>query len=117
MPAGQSDGQVQLKEATMTEVYASGNWTAAAGKEDEFLARWLEFEEFSSTANGLRWMAHMQDDTIPRHFVSVLCWESAEIRDTWKQKKDFVDRLMACRDLCEEFYGGDYSPVGQHNRA
>jgi hypothetical protein len=38
MSAGQSDMQVQLNEATMSVVFPSGNWTAAAGKDDQFLA-------------------------------------------------------------------------------
>lgn len=47
----------------------------------------------------------------PRNFLSFSDWESPESRDTWKASPEFARGMAACRELCEDFQGGDFTGV------
>jgi heme-degrading monooxygenase HmoA len=99
------------KEGTMTDRhYASGNWTVKAGREEEFIARWLEFTGWSkANAPGAREFALLRDQDDPRHFISYGTWDDEASRKAWKNTPEFAKGFGACRDLCDEFSGSDYT--------
>jgi heme-degrading monooxygenase HmoA len=92
------------------EQYASGSWTVKAGSEDEFIVRWRAFlTESTKTAEGFGTARLLRDSDDPRHFLSFSEWTDAEVRDAWKSSPEFAKGLAACRELCDEFVGSDYS--------
>ena len=91
------------------EAHASGNWLVKEGREAEFVARWTEFLEWTrETVPGLVSASLIQDEGNAGHFVSIALWDRPESRAAWKSHDDFPGKLGACRELCEEFTGGDY---------
>ena len=91
------------------EHYASGNWSVSEGKEDEFIAGWREWLEWSrDNAPGLIFARLVRDDRNPRHFLSWSQWEDPTLRAAWWQKPGFDERLSALRALCDDFQGGNY---------
>lgn len=94
------------------EQYASGNWTVRAGSEDEFIARWQAFlTDSTKTAEGFGTARLLRDSDDPRHFLSFSEWADTGARDAWKSGPGFAKGLAACRELCDDFVGSDYSPV------
>jgi len=92
--------------------YASGNWVVTAGNEAEFMARWTEFLGWTrEAAPGLRWARLIQDAENPRHFISFASWESLEALRSWRSLPEFPSKMGACRALCDDFRGGDYTVV------
>jgi heme-degrading monooxygenase HmoA len=94
----------------MSEVFASGNWCVNAGREEEFVGRWSEFLDWTrGSAPGLRSARLIRDAEDPRHFVSFANWDSAEAMSTWRSLPGFMEKMKACRDLCEDFHGSSYT--------
>jgi heme-degrading monooxygenase HmoA len=92
-----------------TQHWASGNWTVTEGKEDEFMARWREWLEWSSqNVDGFISATLIRDAQNPRHFVSFSPWRDAAARDVWKASYGFRDGFAAARALCDDFQGGDF---------
>jgi heme-degrading monooxygenase HmoA len=92
------------------EHYASGNWTVKVGSEDEFVARWRAFlSDSTKTAGGFGTARLLRDSDDPRHFLSFSEWADAGARDAWKSSPEFAKGLAACRELCDDFAGADYS--------
>lgn len=92
------------------EHYASGNWLVAAGNEDEFLARWRAFLEWTrDSVPGFQTAMLIQDTDNPRHFISLAHWDSAEQRAAWKTNAGFREKMGACRALCDDMSGSDYT--------
>ena len=90
--------------------YASGNWHVRAGSEDEFIARWQAFITGSAeTTGGFGSARLLRDGDDPRHFLSFSDWADAASRDAWKSSPGFAKGLAACRELCDDFVGSDYS--------
>lgn len=93
----------------MSTSYASGYWQVSSGSADEFVARWREFLSWTRAHHrGLESATLLRSEHDPDRFVSFATWTSAEERDAWKQSEDFMTRFSACRQLCDEFSGGDY---------
>jgi heme-degrading monooxygenase HmoA len=94
--------------------YASGNWTVRAGSEDEFIARWRAFlTESTKTAEGFGTARLLRDSDDPRHFLSFSDWSDAGAREAWKSSPAFAKGMAACRELCDEFVGFDYSQAAR----
>ena len=90
--------------------YASGNWHVRTGSEDEVIARWQAFiTESAKTAPGFGSARLLRDGDDPRHFLSFSDWADAASRDAWKSSPGFAKGLAACRELCDDFVGSDYS--------
>ena len=93
----------------MAEHYASGNWHVKKGNEGEFIERWNDFLQWTrKTQPQLVTARLIRDVADPSHFVSFAEWESTSGRDAWRNDPDFATHLMACRRLCDDFYGNDY---------
>ena len=92
------------------EHYASGSWLVAAGNEDEFLARWRAFLEWTrDSMPGFRTARLIRDTDNPRHYISLAHWDSAEQRAAWKASPGFREKMGACRALCDDMSGSDYT--------
>lgn len=92
--------------------YASGRWKVRAGEEQEFIERWQEFLAWSRDANqALTFASLIRSDTDRSRFVSYAEWETAEDRAAWQNSEGFMNRFSACRELCDDFEGGDFTLV------
>ena len=93
----------------MSEHYASGNWQVTPGCADEFVERWREFLGWTRDNHpGLESATLIRSEDDPGRLVSFAIWASAEQRDAWKHSDGFMERFAACRQLCDDFTGGDY---------
>jgi len=93
----------------MSEAFASGSWTVAAGNEEAFVARWTEFLEWTQAENaGFQYARLLQDTANPRHYISLARWDDAATRGAWKARPEFAQRMGACRALCDDMQGADY---------
>jgi heme-degrading monooxygenase HmoA len=96
----------------MSDNYASGNWHVSPGSADEFIVRWREFLGWTRDEHpGLRSAALIRAQHDPDRFVSFATWASVDARDAWKNSDGFMERFSACRELCDDFTGGDYDHV------
>lgn len=91
------------------EHYASGNWMVATGNEEEFQAKWRAFLEASQSLPGFRTAMLIRDTGNPRHFISLAHWDTAEQRAAWKASDGFRQGMGACRALCDDMSGSDYT--------
>ena len=98
----------------MGQPYTLGNWVAKPGREDEFVAAWQEFAEWTKTEVSQRASAHLlRDMTDPRRFVSVGPWESLEAIDAWRALPGFQERVSRIRGLLDSFEPMTLELVGQ----
>lgn len=94
----------------MTDQYVSGNWVVNNGCQEEFIARWTSLLKWTrESAPGLVAARLIQDDNDPRHFISFATWESAEKMDAWRSRPEFAQMIGACRELCDDFRGSNYT--------
>lgn len=98
----------------MRKHYASGTWIVDRGREDEFVRRWQDWlSRTTRDLSGFGSATLLREAVDPRRFLSVSDWDDAGTRDMWKGSPEFAVGLAACRELCEEFRGADYSAVAQ----
>lgn len=91
---------------------ASGSWQVRPGEEDAFRQRWEEFLGWTRDSHPDLELARLvQSDDDPHWFVSFAGWSSPEARSAWKSSEGFALRFKACRELCDEFRGGDFEVV------
>ncbi|HEY3210740.1 MAG TPA: antibiotic biosynthesis monooxygenase family protein [Actinomycetota bacterium] len=96
--------------AKIGQPYTSGNWMVREGNEEEFVTRWTEFTEWSlANAPGAETFLLIRDATDPRHFNSFGSWEDAGNVTAWRDRPEFQERLAACRALCDDFKGTDFT--------
>ena len=68
------------EEDTM-EYYTSASWVVREGKEDEFVAGWRDWIEWTrDNVRGLISARLVRDTREPRHFISLAQWEDASVR-------------------------------------
>jgi heme-degrading monooxygenase HmoA len=94
------------------EHYASGNWLVRDGTDEDFISRWRDWIGASTKdLPGFGSAALIRDDSNPRHFLSFSAWDDPDSRDRWKASAEFEKAFQRCRELCEEFSGGDFTQV------
>ena len=97
---------------TMTTVFASGSWLVRDGLQATFVERWSAFlRSTTGSIPGLRRAILLADAEDGRRFVSVAEWDTPAQRAAWRAQPGFSTALAACREVCEEFRGSDYSLV------
>ena len=102
----------------MGTLYASGNWHVKAGNEDEFIKRWKEFTQWSlDNVAGARSFTLLRNETDGSHFISLGEWEDADSRAKWRSTEQFPKLLGRCRDVCEDFVGGDFAFAASPTRS
>ncbi len=93
-------------------IYASGRWNVRAGEEEEFIRRWSDFLAWSREEHpALAFASLIRSDADADLFVSLAQWETPEARATWQNSEGFMKRFSACRELCDDFSGGDFTLI------
>lgn len=93
----------------MADHYASGRWHVTEGSEELFVERWEEFLSWTrETQPALEQASLIRSTEDPRLFLSFAAWKDPGARNAWKQSEGFAKRFSACRELCDEFMGGDF---------
>jgi len=93
----------------MAEHFASGNWHVTKGKEEEFVAAWTEFLQWTRKSQPGLVRAELTRDTADtNHFLSISEWEDTTSRDAWRKSADFEKKFGAARALCDEMTSADY---------
>jgi heme-degrading monooxygenase HmoA len=78
-------------------------WHVKAGREDEFVQRWLEWAEWSHR-QGLRARARLlRDVENPSTFVSFGPWETIAAVRTWRREPGYHERVVRLQELVERF--------------
>src|SRR6266542_200215 len=96
------------------EVFSSGNWMVKPGEEARFVELWTGFTRWShENAPGAGTFFLLRDDTEPRHFISFARVADRDSVGAWRQNPEFQELLGRCRDVCEDFRGGDYSVAAE----
>ena len=95
----------------MAEVWSSGTWSVSAGREDEFVAAWQEFAEWSMVAHGSARAWLLRDRERPNRFLSLGQWPSDEVIAEWRADPGFRDRIGRLRGLLDSFEPATLDPV------
>jgi heme-degrading monooxygenase HmoA len=78
-------------------------WQVKAGQEEEFVARWREWAEWSHR-QGLRAHARLlRDVENPGTFVSFGPWETIAAVRTWRHEAGYHERVARLQELVERF--------------
>lgn len=86
------------------KIYTLGIWRTIPGKEDEFIALWQSFADWTTghvTGSG-EGILLLQADNAQR-LVSFGPWEDAESVVRWREKPEFKQFADRARELCDEF--------------
>ncbi len=88
----------------MGEVFTSGDWRVAPGREDEFVAAWHEFAEWSfrEFPRG-SWAKLLRDREDPGRFRSFGRWADLETVEAWRASPGFQEQVGRLRELLESF--------------
>jgi heme-degrading monooxygenase HmoA len=86
------------------ELYTYADWLIREGREDEFVAAWAEFVDWSATDTdaALGGML-LQDSSDSRRFISIGPWSTAEAAYEWFRKPELEARSEQLRALSERF--------------
>ena len=96
------------------ELYTSGRWTVKPGHEDEFIAAWSEFAEWSRTNSpGASWALLLRDRQQSNVFTSLGPWESAMAVEAWRASDGFRTRIGRIRGLLDGFEAATLDPVAR----
>ena len=107
-----------MRDNGYAEQYVSGQWRVRAGSEEEFIARWLAFTDWSlRSAPGAGSFVLIRDVQEPCNFVSFGAWADQESVRAWRGRAEFAELLGRCRELCEDFRAGDYTLAASPTRA
>jgi heme-degrading monooxygenase HmoA len=92
--------------------FASGNWFVSEGNEDEFVARWTDFLEWTrDNADGFRGASLLRSRREQGRFVSIAQWEDYSNQEGWRAKPEFAEKFGACRELCDDVQAGSFERV------
>jgi heme-degrading monooxygenase HmoA len=95
-----------------SDSFASGLWVVSEGREDEFVSRWIDFVEWTrDNADGFREANLLRSGRDPRRFVSVAHWDDDAAQARWRSTPGFLDKLGACRELCDDAQTGRFRRV------
>ncbi len=84
--------------------YTAGVWNVKPGREEEFVAAWKEFAEWSSAnAPGAGWAKLLRDSADPHRFVTFGPWESLEAIAAWRALDGWKERIGRVRELLVSF--------------
>jgi heme-degrading monooxygenase HmoA len=92
--------------------WASGRWQVKEGKADEFMQRWGEWLTWTSEhAPGFRWAKLLRAEDDPQRYTSMSEWDDDASLKAWKTTEGFTEKFESCKQLCDEFVGGDQDEV------
>jgi quinol monooxygenase YgiN len=88
----------------VSALYTHGVWTVIPGREDQFVAAWNEFAQWSRReAPGAGWAKLLRDSAQPNRFVTVGPWESRQAIEEWRALPGWQERIGRIRPLLERF--------------
>lgn len=89
--------------------WASGRWQVKEGRADEFIERWSEWlGSTSQRVAGFRSAKLLRAEGDPLRFTSIAEWDDDSSLKAWKTSEGFRENIESCKELCDEFLGGDY---------
>ena len=92
---------------TIGQPFTCGIWTVRDGSEEEFVTRWTALVTSADAWPGGESFILIQDRQDPHRFISFGAWDDWMSADGWRASEAFVDRMRACRELCEDFRPND----------
>ena len=96
----------------MGQPYTHGVWTVRPGQEDEFVAAWREFAEWTSReVSGAAWAKLLRDTSAPQRFISVGPWRDREAIESWRSLPGWQERVERLRPLLDRFEPSTLEPV------
>ncbi|HEX2027890.1 MAG TPA: antibiotic biosynthesis monooxygenase family protein [Nitriliruptorales bacterium] len=88
----------------MTRLYSLGEWTVKSGEEDDFVAAWNDFADWTtSNTSGNTWAKLLRDRDAPRRFISFGPWEDEEAVARWRQHSGFEEHVARIQEHVEAF--------------
>jgi quinol monooxygenase YgiN len=88
----------------VSALYTHGVWTVIPGREDQFVAAWGEFAQWTKReAPGAAWAKLLRDSGQRNRFVTVGPWESQKAIDEWRALPGWQERIARIRPLLERF--------------
>lgn len=90
---------------TAKQQYTVGTWITKAGCEQEFVAEWARFAEWTAKnqkGSGTGYL--LQDAEQPQRFLSYGAWENAEAITAWRDRAEFKLFAARAKELCAEFH-------------
>lgn len=87
----------------MGRPYTFGRWRVKAGREEEFVAAWKEFADWTAMqglASSAKLLRDHEDRTL---FVSFGPWEDLETIRRWRSLPGFHERVAALHALLDSF--------------
>ena len=89
--------------------WASGRWQVKEGEVDEFIQRWSAWiSDVSQNVPGFRSARMLRAEGDPLRFTSVSEFDDDASLKAWKTSQGFRENIESCKELCDEFLGGDY---------
>jgi len=82
-------------------VYTHGTWIAKPGREDDFVARWLELGEWTTENFPAARGTLARDLEEPNRFVSFGPWPSVGHADRWRASDGFRERVARILETVE----------------
>lgn len=93
-----------IGSSAVAQLYTLGEWTAKAGRQNEFVAAWREFAEWTAAnVPGATWAKLLQDRHAPERFISFGPWQNEEAVSEWRQRPGFQERVAKIQVLVEAF--------------
>jgi heme-degrading monooxygenase HmoA len=88
----------------MAEIYTTGTWRPASGKEDTFMEAWAEFAAWASGRDGAGTLTLTRDTTDTGRFVSFGLWEDEQAVRAWKSRDEFREGLARVLQHVDDFH-------------
>jgi heme-degrading monooxygenase HmoA len=85
----------------MAITYTSGIWAVKDGHDDEFVAAWSEFVDYTREMDGAGTFRLLRDVDRPGRFMSFGDWESHAAQEAWKQTDEFSARMRRVLEHAE----------------
>jgi heme-degrading monooxygenase HmoA len=97
----------------LTAKRAASTCTAVKhGREDEFVAAWREFAEWTNReVPGSAWAKLLRDDDTPQRYISVGPWRDLDAIETWRSLPGWQERVRRLRPLPDRFEPSTLEPV------
>ena len=88
----------------MPQLFTHGRWVVKAGREDDFVAAWREFAEWTMAnveGSSRAWL--LRDREQRNQFFTFGPWESLEAVEAWCASTGFQERVGPMQELLESF--------------
>jgi heme-degrading monooxygenase HmoA len=93
-----------IGSSVVAQLYTLGEWTVKGGRQEEFVAAWHEFAEWTAAnISGSTWAKLLHDRDAPERFISFGPWQSEEAVTEWRQHPGFRERVAKIQELVDAF--------------